>query len=485
MSSYYLGVDQGSHSSRAVLFDRSGAVVESAAQKVTLNRYNAGRVEHDAGQLLDTVTGVIRQVLSCLDGRQLQQVSACGIATQRSTVLAWDAGGRALSPALSWQDVRADALLKKLMPHEREIRRLTGLPLTPYYSASKMNWLLSHSDSVRQCAASELRVSPLISYLLFHLLDNRPYEIDYSNAQRTQLFALDSLDWSGRLCNWFGVDARLLPECMPIRANYGKLADTHIPVTAVCGDQNAAMFGIGALEPGVALVNIGSGAFVLRELDQFSISTSQLTGIADADTNRVSYMREATINGAANALSWAQQQWHLDDLLGRLPVWMQQVNAPPVFINAVGGLGTPWMQGGIQSSFIGDRDYSNAEKAVAVIESIVFMIQVNLELMTAEAPLKSLRVSGGLSNQDGLCQKLSNLSGFGIERSDVTEATARGVAWLAAGRTENWSIAGADRDAASTRFVPQQDERLQARYQMFKTEMKRIVNNIQQAGTGR
>ena len=483
--SYYLGVDQGSHSSRAVLFDDSGAVVADAAQKVTLNRNSTGHVEHDAVQLLDSVTRVIRQVLSSLDGQQLKQVAACGIATQRSTVLAWDAHGGALSPALSWQDVRAEALLKKLKPHEREIRRLTGLPLTAYYSASKMNWLLSESDRVKQCAADELRISPLISYLLFHLLDNRPYEIDFSNAQRTQLFALDSLTWSEQLCNWFDVDSCLLPDCMPMCANYGQLADTHIPVTAVCGDQNAAMFGIGTLEPGVALVNIGSGAFVLRELDQFSNSTSQLTGIAYSDMSKVSYMREATINGAANALDWAEQQWHVDDLLSRLPEWIERVNEPPVFINAVGGLGTPWMLGGIQPSFIGNGDYSDAEKVVAVIESIVFMIQVNLELMNAEIPLNKLRVSGGLSKQNGLCQKLSNLSGFEIERSNVTEATARGVAWLAAGRPENWSIAGSDGGAEFVRFVPQHEQTLHARYQIFKTEMKRIVNNIQQAVPGK
>lgn len=477
---YYLGVDQGSHSSRAVLFDNNGKIVADAAQKVTLKRNSTGHVEHNAVQLLDSVTYVIRQVLSSLDGQQLEQVAACGIATQRSTVLAWDDDGKALSPALSWQDVRAEKLLQKLKLHEQEILQLTGLPLTPYYSASKMNWLLNESDSVKHFSRDQLRLSPLISYLLFHLLENRPYAIDHSNAQRTQLFALDSLTWSEQLCNWFGVDSGLLPDCMPMCASYGRLTHTHIPVTAVCGDQNAAMFGSGVLEPDTALVNIGSGAFVLRELERFSSSADQLTGIACSDLNKVSYMREATVNGAANALSWAEQQWHVDELLGRLPEWIEQVNAPPVFLNAVGGLGTPWMQAGLHSSFTGSGSYTDAEKAVAVIESIVFMIQVNLELMNTETPLNKLRVSGGLSNQDGLCQKLSNLSGFEIERSNVTEATARGVAWLAAGRPQNWSIAGSGTDTDVIRFVPQQDEALQTRYQIFKTEIERLVNNLKQ-----
>lgn len=481
---YFLGVDQGSSSSRAVLFDNNGEVVIDAAQKVSLARNNTGYAEHDAGQLLDSVATVIHQVLSSLDRHQLEQVSACGIATQRSTVLAWDVNGEVLSPALSWQDVRAESLLEKLKPHEQEIRRLTGLPLTAYYSAAKMNWLLNNSDRVKQCDRNELRLSPLISYLLFHLVENRPYKIDFSNAQRTQLFELDSLSWSERLCDWYEVDMRFLPECMPMCANYGRIADTRIAVTAVCGDQNAAMFGIGVMERDVALVNIGSGAFVLRELDQFSNSTSQLTGITYSDINDVSYMREATINGAGNALSWAEQQWHIDNLSASLPEWIEQVKAPPVFINTVGGLGTPWMQGGIPPSFIGNGDYSDAEKVVAVIESIVFMIQVNLELMIAEAPLNKLRVSGGLSNQDGLCQKLSDLSGFELERTDVTEATARGAAWLAAGRPDNWSDASSASEAEFSSFMPQQDQALQARYQVFKTEINRILDELQQADAG-
>ena len=480
--SYFLGVDQGSNSSRAVLFNDSGDMISDARQQISLNRYGSGYAEHDAVQLLDTVKNVIQQVLSGLNEKQQKQVSACGIATQRSTVLAWDMHGRVLGPALSWQDARAESLLEKLRPHEREIRSLTGLPLSAYYSAGKMNWLLHNRDSVKQCKHRELRLSPLVSYLLYHLLEDRPYKIDFSNAQRTQLFALDSLSWSERLCDWFDVDRHMLPECLPMCTSYGRMADSQIPVTAVCGDQNAAVFGIGPIAQDVALVNIGSGAFVLRELDQFSTSSSQLTGIAYSDTHSASYMREATINGAGNALNWAQKQWHIDNLLERLPEWLQQVESAPVFINTVGGLGTPWMLAGEPPRLIGDGDYSDAEKAVSVIESIVFMLQVNLELMTAEAPLRKLRVSGGLSCLDGLCQKLSNLSGFDVERGNVTEATARGVAWLAAGRPEQWNAAGSVNQAQFSTYTPLKDPALKARYQTFTAAIRQLVNKARCSG---
>jgi glycerol kinase len=260
-----------------------------------------------------------------------------------------------------------------------------------------------------------------------------------------------------------------------MNSDYGRLIGSRIPVRSVCGDQNAAMFGFGAPGPDVALVNIGSGAFVLREIDQFSRSASQLTGIAYADEQAASYMREATINGAGNALSWAEQHWNMDHLSDRLPEWLMRVEQPPVFINAVGGLGTPWMRGGMPSFFVDDADYSDAEKAVAIIESIVFMIQVNLELMAAEAPLKRIRVSGGLSNLDGLCQKLGNLSGLDIERTVITEATARGVAWLAAGRPQSWGEGDNDNGVETVSFKPQHDQALHARYQQFRSGIERLL----------
>jgi glycerol kinase len=477
---YFLGVDQGSNSSRAVLFDGNGDVIETAAQKVSVIRDSAGHVEHDGCQLLDSVRDVIGRILSGLAPQQLEQVQACGIATQRSTALAWHNSGRVLGPALSWQDVRAREQLDELRPFEPEIRRLTGLPLSAYYSATKLGWLLHELDSVQPCDHAELRLSPLISYLLFHLLESRPYITDYGNAQRTQLFDLESLDWSERLCRLFGIERRLLPQCVPMCAHHGTLLDTQIPVTAVCGDQNAAIFGTGALGPGVAQVNIGSGAFVLRKLERLSASHSQLTGIAYADSQDVSYMREATINGAGNALSWAEQQWQLDHVQQQLPGWLLEVEQPPVFINTIGGLGTPWMRGDIPPTFIAEGDYTDAEKAVAVIESIVFMIQLNLELMQVESPLRGLRASGGLSQLDGLCQKLSNLSGLVLERSHVIEATARGAAWLAAGRPDNWNHAGGDAATASRGFTPRPDRPLQQRYLTFKTHMQRIFQHHKQ-----
>jgi glycerol kinase len=452
MKKLFLGVDQGSHASRALLFDERGNEIASAHEAVDLNRLQAGHVEQNANQLITSVKNVIKKVLD--SHGNTNNIAACGIATQRSTVLSWSSGGIANGPVLSWQDVRGSDLIKALQPHEFDIQKLSGLPLSAHYGASKMRWLLDNNAS-----SKDDRLSPLVSFLLYHLLGKKPYLVDHSNAQRTQLMDINTLDWSARLTKWFGVPENLLPACMPMCADYGVLAESGAPVTAVCGDQNAALWGAGEMTEDTALVNLGSGAFILRPLSGYKPSASQLSGIAYSDDKTIQYVREATINGAGSALSWLEKKYNIQQMQERLPAWLEAIDNPPLFINAIGGLGSPWWRQDIQSDFI-DADLNNeGALVVAVIESIIFMVRANLNLMMEESPLKKLRVSGGLSNLDGLCQKLSNLCGLSVERVDNPEATARGVAWLAAGRPDDWMKA-----VAIESFNPVTDESLSARY---------------------
>ena len=461
----YIGIDQGSHSSRAVLFNENGEILSAATQAIDLVTHD-NHAEHDAQQLLVSIKTVINQLLSDLDPGTLASIKACGLATQRSTMLAWDSSGQALSPALSWRDTRAAEQVKSLTDQSKEIHRLTGLPLAPYYSASKMRWLLEHNADVSACSEKNLRLSPLASYLLFNLLDEKPCLIDFSNAQRTQLFDVKLRDWSQQLCEWFGVDRKYLPACKPMCSSYGTLAGTNIPVTAVCGDQNAAIYGAGEFNSSVALINLGSGAFVLRQLPKYIHSDSQLTGISYAEDHKVHYIREATVNGAGNALTWATSELGIHHDPESLNKWLSEVTTPPLFINTIGGLGTPWMRDDIPPVFVGGTDNSDAEKCVAILESIVFLIQMNLDLMITELSIDGLRVSGGLSRLDGLCQKLSSLSGLELVRTESAEATARGVAWLAAGRPEGWSSV-----ATIDVFHPLDDTSLKQRYKRFQQEL--------------
>lgn len=463
--SSYLAIDQGSHASRALLFGEDGSLLTRYTKPVVTNRYEGGRVEHDAQQLLSSVLEVVDQLLGSLSAEEKKAITACGIATQRSTVLAWDLAGNAISPILSWQDVRAAGDLKKLQPHEKTIQAITGLPLSAHYGASKLRWLLNHQEKVAAEQHGAVRLSPLISYLLYHLAENKPYVVDHSNAQRTQLMDVSTLDWSPRILEWFELPEAVLPSCKPMCYDYGVLTNTRANITAVCGDQNAALFGAGDIDDRTALVNLGSGAFIMRPMKPYLASAAQLTSIACSDSDSVSYLREATVNGAGSALEWLAQKYNIENIENQLPGWLNQNKSPPLFLNTVGGLGSPWWRQDINPEFIdpGFIDFNpidNKGAAVAaVIESIVFMLGANLELIQAESPLKRLRVSGGLSRSDGLCQKLANLSQLTVERTDNTEATARGVAWLAAGQPENWESA-----RATKIFKPMADNNLEQRY---------------------
>lgn len=459
MKVLFLGVDQGTHSSRALLFDERGNEIAGSHEAVDINRLQAGHVEQNANQLITSVKSVIKKVLSSRGNTN--NIAACGIATQRSTVLGWSSEGIANGSVLSWQDVRGSDLIKALQPHEFEIQKLSGLPLSAHYGASKMRWLLDNVP-INISSSKQNRLSPLISFLLYHLIDGQPYLVDHSNAQRTQLMDINTLNWSGYLTNWFGVPESLLPTCMPLCADYGVLAESGIPVTAVCGDQNAAMFGVGRMSETTALVNIGSGAFVLRQLPSNSESANQLTGIAYSDGETVQYIREATINGAGSALVWLEKKYNIDRIDERIDDWLNTIDNPPLFINTVGGLGSPWWRQDIESEFFDAEMGNEGALVVAVVESILFMVRANLDLMTKESPLKKLRVSGGLSRLDGLCQKLSDLCGLPVERADNLEATARGVAWLAADRPSRWVETG-----SVETFKPATDELLSARYVLY------------------
>jgi len=456
MKALFLGIDQGTRSSRALLFDEQGNQVASARQVVDLNRFDDGRVEQDANQLVSSVKNVIKKVLDSLD--DTDHVVACGLATQRSTVLNWASDGTVNGAALSWQDVRGSDLIKTLSGDEPEIKKLSGLPLSAHYGASKMRWLLDNLP-LRISSSKENRLSPLVSFLLYHLVEGGPYLVDHSNAQRTQLMDINTLKWSQRLTTLFGLPENLLPVCSPLCADYGVLSESGIPVTAVCGDQNAAMFGVGTIYKSTALVNIGSGAFILRKLSSNSESENQLTGIAYSDNETIHYLREATINGAGSALNWVVEKYNIKQIDERVDDWLSSIDNPPLFINTVGGLGSPWWRQGIEPEFIDAALNDEGALVVAVLESIIFMIRVNLDLMVQEQPVNNLRVSGGLSVMDGLCQKLSNLCNLPVDRVMNPESTARGVAWLAAGSPDEWN-----QTVAKEMFTPVADEALNERY---------------------
>ncbi len=465
-----LVIDQGTHASRAILYSASGELIDQVETPVDLVRMDHEQVEQDPRQILESIQYAVAMLLA----RNRRPVGQAALATQRSTVLAWDKkSGRALSPALSWQDRRAAGDLLQFQSESAAVYSITGLPLSSHYGAGKLRWLLHSNEAVQDALRRDmLCFGPLASYLLRHLLSDAPHRVDHSNAHRTLLFDLATLAWSRPLLELFDIPVGCLPHPSPMQTEWGVLKAGAIPVTTVCGDQNAALFSQGEVPESTAVVNLGTGAFILMPVKGIAPHPmGLLQGVAKSDAERCCYLLEGTVNGAGAALTWAQQQWPVSNLFDQLDGWLEQIQSPPLFINTVGGLGSPWWKSACPPCFIGHAGVSAKSHYVAIIESIAFLLQSNLERLQQIKQLTRLHVGGGLSRVDGLCQRLADLSGLQVVRFQELESTARGAAWLAAGSPENWKKLAVDKS-----FKPNKNDALQQRYERFSSEIKRLCD---------
>jgi glycerol kinase len=467
-----LAIDQGTHATRALVFDGQGRMVAHAHRPVSLQSRGRAEVEQSPVEILDSLQAVVEEILR-QPGIDAARIGSAGLATQRSSVLAWDRGtGRARSPVLSWQDTRTAADLAALARHGAAIRERTGLRLSPHYGAGKLSWLLRHeAEVIAARGQGALVIGPLAGFLLHHLSEAGDDVVDHANASRTLLWNLESRDWDPWLLGLFDIPREILPECRPIVADYGFTRTGHIPLTAVNGDQTAALYAPGMPARNTLVVNAGTGAFVLLPTgDSRRSYPGLLGGLSRSEGRTADYYLEGTVNGAAAALDWTARQYRITDWPARASGWLEETETPPVFLNSIGGLGAPWWQPGPDPVFLpvgNDAHIEPAEAMVAAIESIVFLIQANIELFRELTPgVQGIRISGGLASLDGLCRKLANLSGLAVERSGAVESTARGIAWLAAGCPERWEPPGVER-----RFLPQDDPGLGGRYARFRAEL--------------
>jgi len=465
----YLALDQGSHASRAVVLDAVGQPVSHAEQPIATHRPQPDWVEHDPEALVGSVITVLDRTVEAL-GKHLAQLHAAGLATQRSTIVCWDRQtGTALSPVISWRDRRTHAWMAGFAPQRDAIHQTTGLLPSAHYGAGKLRWCLDHLPEVANAhAAGRLAFGPLASFLLHRLLLERPLLTDPANGSRTLLWNISRGNWDPGLLHLFGVPREPLPRCVPTRFPFGTLAlgDRQVPLNITTGDQSAALFALGEPRPDTAYVNVGTGAFVQRVVSGSAPhAPGLLTSVVFSDGVETRYALEGTVNGAGSAITWAADALGIEHIEARLPTWLADTSAPPLFLNGVTGLGAPYWVPDFRPRFVGSG--TPQEQAVAVVESIVFLLQVNLQHMRAVCPpLKRIQISGGLAALDGLCQRLADLSGAPVHRAAECEATARGTTYLLAGRPSRWPAPGAD-----TRFAPASNTPLTDRYRRWQAAM--------------
>jgi len=454
-----LAIDQGTHASRALLFDQYGNILKSSKQPLPIFRKKHGVVEQDAMQILGSVQDVINNVLTHTDK---QRVTAA-LATQRSTLVAWNSHtGKPLAPAISWQDHRCSKELDDLKVHQTRIHQITGLPLSPHYLAGKIRWLLKHHEAVINARHSDnLMVGSLSSFLCFHLLEKQPFIIDHSNAARSLLFDIEQLDWSTELLQLFDIPRSILPECVPVLSAFGQLREHNIPLGCVCGDQNAVIHANGEPRVEDITINIGTGAFILQPQGHRAQHHDRLvTSIADSSLSHTHYLLEGTVNGAGSALSELQKKCSHVNLLTELPRWLSETDEPPIILNTTAGIGSPWWMNQLDNRHLHTcKDLTL--QSVALVESIVFMLQHNLQLMKTSVT-RSIHISGGLSQLDGLCQKIADLSKYPVIRFEENEATATGAAWLVTLADKKWLTT-----KPAVKFTPACNPTLEQRYKKY------------------
>lgn len=445
MKRYILALDQGTTSSRALLFDHQGQILAQAQQEFSQFFPQPGWVEHDPMEIWASQLAVAREVLR-RSHVTAQQIAAIGIANQRETTVLWErASGRPLAPAIVWQDRRTAAYCEQLIAagHSEKIQQKTGLRLDPYFSATKLKWLLDHIPHARSRAENaELAFGTIDSWLLWQLSAGHCHSTDASNASRTLLFDIHAQRWDDELLRLFDIPASLLPTVRSSSEFYGHtdpaLFGAAIPVAGMAGDQQAATFGQACLSTGMAKNTYGTGCFMLLNTGH-QASTSQqhlLSTVAWQVDEQTSYALEGSVFMAGATVQWLRdglgiiQQSSEVEALASSAADSGGVQLVPAFT----GLGAPWWQPHARASLLGmNRGTTRAHIARAALEAIAQQTADVLAAMQQDAalPLKELRVDGGAASNNLLMQFQADLLDVSVLRPKTTETTALGAAFLA------------------------------------------------------
>jgi glycerol kinase len=449
---YILSIDQGTTSSRALLFDAETAVMQFSSQQEFAQIYpSQGWVEHDPMEILSTQLYTIDQLLNKLTPND--SILAIGITNQRETVVAWDKStGRPLYNAIVWQDTRTSDFCRELVEKglSEKVKKKTGLVIDSYFSASKMHWLLNNVEAVKSAERDgNLLFGTVDTWLIWNLTKGKSYFTDVSNASRTMLFNIHELCWDDELLELFGIRKECLPQVKESAQEFGTvvLNNLTIPICGVAGDQQAALFGQGCWKVGEAKNTYGTGCFMLMNTGQSPIESKNgmLTTIAWSVDGKVSYALEGSVFVAGSAIQWlrdglkiiesAQETEDLAISAGS--------NNEVVFVPAFAGLGAPYWDMNARGSLFGlTRDTSIADIVKATLEALAFQTKDVLEAMQRDAQneLVVLNVDGGASVNNYLMQFQADMLGCAIQRPTQTESTALGVCFLAGIKAGIWTI---------------------------------------------
>lgn len=432
-----LALDQGSSSSRAVLFDLKGKIVALAQRPVRTKRPKAGWAEHDPLELAKTLESALDAVLSKLGPKD--RVLAAGLAVQRSTIVFCEKGTfKPAAAAPSWMDGRAAEFVGPLQERQGEVHGLSGLYATPYYSAPKIRWFLDRDPKVRALAdAGRLLCAPVSTFIAARLTKGAVVAADPTCAQRTLLMNLDTAAWDPGLLALFGLSAELLPSIRSSAGDWGVIErkGRKIPLMATVGDQQSAAIGLGAANEGDAVANYGTGAFLLRHTGPRPERAPGLLASAAATVGDLrGYYLEGTVHAAGTSFEWLKDNLGLMKDSKAIDEAFKKSKRRVLMLPAIGGLGAPRWDYKTKTAFFGlDSQTTNHDLVRATAEGLCMLLADAAAVMTAAgSPVTKARVAGGLSRADAMMSFQADALGAVLERRKEVEATALGAAILAA-----------------------------------------------------
>ena len=433
---YILAIDQGTTSSRAIVFDEDQKIISESQREYELQYPNNGWVEADPDEILNSVEETINNVLDGLP----HEIAACGITNQRETVVVWDkSSGKPIYPAIIWQDRRTSDLCNKLKDKdnlENEIREKTGLLLDPYFSASKIQWILDNVENAREKAISgELCFGTIETYLIWNLTEEKNHKTDATNASRTMLMNLKTTQWDESLLKIFNIPKIILPEICPCDDTFGsiKAHGMKFPITGVIGDQQSALFGQNCFEFGEMKSTYGTGCFLMvNTKEQIHKSEARLLSTVGCMLgNKTTYALEGSIFSAGTSIQWLRDEMEFfTDASESEGLIDENFDSKGInFIPAFTGLGAPHWNSEIRGSIHGiQRDSSRKDIITAVFKAIAFQTLEILDALEKDGvSVSSLKVDGGMVQNKRFLQLLSNILSTDIKKPDQIESTAVGA----------------------------------------------------------
>ncbi len=451
---YILALDQGTTSSRAIIFDKAGNIIKTAQKEFTQYYPKAGWVEHDPMEIWGTQSGVAREVLETA-GVSPQEIAAIGITNQRETTVVWDKNtGKPVYNAIVWQCRRTASICDgiKAGGHEEYIRENTGLVVDAYFSGTKVKWILDNVEGAREKAeAGDLIFGTVDSWLVWNLTRGAQHVTDYTNASRTMLYNIKDLKWDEKILEIMDVPASMLPEVKPSSEVYGvtdpaTFGGAQIPIAGIAGDQQAALFGQACYGEGMVKNTYGTGCFMLMNTGEKMVPSQNglLTTIAWGLDGKVNYALEGSIFIAGASVQWLRDELKLITDAADSEYFATKVDDTNgvYVVPAFAGLGAPYWDMYARGAMVGLTRGANKNHIIrATLESIAYQTRDVIDAMQADSGIKlsTLKVDGGATANNFLMQFQSDILGVEVARPVVAETTALGAAYLAGLAVDFWA----------------------------------------------